>query len=103
MNIIHFRILSRTRVLSPEDHLAASRLIQLSDADATYRYPVEQEACEKIKRKPKLRSLKKLIPSPQTKKLIPSPQTMHSGNDNLQNQSFFYILVLHFCTFFSVC
>jgi hypothetical protein len=116
--LVDFRILSRTRVLSPEDRLAAAKVIQLSDEDATYRYQIEQGVCEKIKRKPRLRSLRKVTSSPQTSnsttenpnlkirpstKMTPLPQTMNNSKEKRQSKGFLYILLLQFCTFFIAC
>jgi hypothetical protein len=42
------RILSRTRSLAPEDLSAVARVIKSADADAPFRYPVEQGVCQEI-------------------------------------------------------
>ena len=114
----NFRVLSRTRVLSPEDHLAATNAIQFSDEDATHRYSIEQGSCGKTKPMQKNSLLTRAIPSRQTitkstekpkpkirmsTKINPSPQTTNNSKEKLQNKGFLYVIVLQICTFFIIC
>ena len=48
---IPYRILSRARSIAPDALLAAKEVIKLSNTNATFHYPVEQEMCKKRERK----------------------------------------------------